>query len=85
MHDPHSKPAGSTYVFSVVMNGEPTGQTDGLEFTDRSAAWQDASMSCVDILREARHKIQPGCNWQMEVADDAGKPIFRFTFSAEEF
>jgi hypothetical protein len=67
------------------MNGEQTGQTDGLNFPDRAAAWKDASMSCVDLLREVRDKIQPGCNWQMEVTDDAGRAIFRFTFAAEEF
>jgi hypothetical protein len=29
-------------------------------------------------------RIEPGCHWQMEVSDHRGKPIHRFTFTAEE-
>jgi hypothetical protein len=85
MHDAHSNPAQPfIYFFSVRMNGTHTGQTDALEFSDRAAAWKDASLSSVDLLREVRHEIAPGCKWQMEVVDHAGKAVFRFSFSADE-
>jgi hypothetical protein len=53
-------------------------------FSDKAAAWREASMSCGEIIREMDGKIEPGCSWQMEVADHTGQPIYRFTFTAEE-
>jgi hypothetical protein len=53
-------------------------------FSDRAAAWREASLSCGEIIREMDGKIEPGCNWQMEVADQTGQAIYRFTFTAEE-
>jgi hypothetical protein len=85
MHDFHSdQSAPDTYFFHIILNGSPSGQSDGLLFPDKAAAWREASMSCGEIIREMDGKIKPGCNWQMEVSDHAGHAIYRFTFKAEE-
>jgi hypothetical protein len=85
MHDSHSdQETPSRYFFHVVINGSQSGQSDGLLFSDRAAAWREASLSCGEIIREMDGKIEPGCNWQMEVADQTGQAIYRFTFTAEE-
>ena len=85
MHDSHSdQGVPSKYFFHIVLNGSHSGQSDGLLFRDRAAAWREASMSCGEIIREMDGKIEPGCSWQMEVADHTGQPIYRFTFTAEE-
>jgi hypothetical protein len=54
--------------------------SEGLEFPDKAAAWHEASVSCGEIIRE----MEPGSHWQMEVSDASGKPIYQFTFAAEE-
>ena len=85
MHDSHSdQGVPSKYFFHILLNGSHSGQSDGLLFRDKAAAWREASMSCGEIIREMDGKIEPGCNWQMEVADHTGQPIYRFTFTAEE-
>jgi hypothetical protein len=55
-----------------------------MEFADKAAVWHEAAMSCGEIIREMGGAIEPGCHWQMEVCDDSGKPVYRFTFTAEE-
>ena len=85
MDDSHSQlSVPSQYVFRVMRNGTCMGRSDGLEFADKAAAWHEAALSCGEIISEMDGKIEPGCHWQMEVSDDSGKPIYRFTFTAEE-
>jgi hypothetical protein len=85
MHDSHlDQSVPAKYFFHIVLNGSPSGQSDGLLFPDKAAAWREASMSCGEIIREMDGKIKPGCNWQMEVSDHTGQAIYRFTFTAEE-
>src|SRR5450432_731648 len=77
MHDSHSdQGVPSTYFFHIVLNGIHSGQSDGLLFRDKAAAWREASMSCGEIIREMDGRIEPGCSWQMEVADHTGQAIF---------
>ena len=71
----------STYVLRMSKNGEHVANSDGLEFHDEESIWRDAGMSCVEIIRG--RGIDPGSNWQMEVSDDTGKTVYRFTFTAE--
>jgi hypothetical protein len=85
MQDSSSKKsAPSRYFFRITRNGTSMDHSDGLEFADRAAAWQEASTSAGEIIREMDGKIEPGCHWQMEVSDHSGQPIYRFTFTAEE-
>jgi hypothetical protein len=72
------------YFFCITRNGIRTDQSDGLEFTDQAAAWREAAASCGEIIREIGSGIEPGCLWQLEVSDDRGTPIYRFSFTAEE-
>jgi uncharacterized protein DUF6894 len=85
MHDPHSASrVPSKYYFHILMNGSQTAQSDGLEFPDKAAAWREASLSCGDLIRDIDCPIDAGCHWRMEVADQSGHTLFRFTFTAEE-
>jgi hypothetical protein len=84
MHEFHSQPhAPSRYFFRVTRNGTAMGHSEGLEFADKTDAWREAAMSCGEIILEMDGEIEPGCHWQMEVLDQSGNPIYRFTFRAE--
>lgn len=74
----------SRFFFRITRNGVGTDHSDGLEFSDKSAVWQEAAMTCGEIIRDLAAGIEPGCQWQMEVSDDRGTPVYRFTFTAEE-
>jgi Domain of unknown function (DUF6894) len=86
MHDAHAlQNLASRYFFHVIRNGTGTDHSDGLEFADKAAVWQEAAISCGEIIREVvAGGVEPGCHWLMEVSEDGGRPIFRFTFTAEE-
>jgi hypothetical protein len=85
MQDSHSPPSvPSRYFFRVTRNGTCMGHSEGLDFPDQAAAWREAAMSCGQIILEMDAEIEPGCHWQMEVSDAGGKPIYRFTFTADE-
>jgi hypothetical protein len=86
MHDPHAQQtAPLVYFFHIYENGSRTGESDGLDFHHKQDAWREAAISCSEIMREMDGKMQPGFKWQMDVADQTGNPVFRFTFTADEF
>jgi hypothetical protein len=71
------------YFFETIRNGTRAGQADGLIFPDRAAAWEEASVSCCEIIREMKNSLEPGLDWQMEVTDESGQVIYRLRFTAE--
>lgn len=40
-------------------------------------------MSACEIIRGMHGQIESDLDWKLEVSDDAGKLIYRFTFKAE--
>lgn len=73
------------YFLRVFTNGIERHRTEGLAFPSREAAWEEASTSAGEIIREMDGKMHPGLDWRMDVVDEAGRIIYRFCFSAEEF
>jgi hypothetical protein len=71
------------YFFEISQNGLRADRTDGLTFPDKVAAWEEASVSCCEIIREMKGKIEPGLDWRMEVTDESGQAIYRLRFTAE--
>jgi hypothetical protein len=86
MHDPHANNATSSrFFFRVFTDGVERHRSEGLLFTDKHEVWQEASTSTGEILREIDGKMQPGLDWRMDVTDEAGQLIYRFSFKAEDF
>lgn len=86
MHDPKANTTTSIrFFFRVFTDGVERHRSEGLLFADRQEAWHEASTSTGEILREMDGKMQPGLDWRMDVTDEAGQLIYRFTFKAEDF
>ena len=73
------------YYFRVFTNGIERHRTEGLAFPSREAAWEEASTSTGEILREMDGKMHIGLDWRMDVTDSAGTAIYRLSFKTEEF
>ena len=72
------------YYFRVFTNGIERHRTEGLAFSSREAAWEEASTSTGEILREMDGKMHIGLDWRMDVTDSADTPIYRLSFKTEE-
>jgi len=71
------------YFFNVSHHSsEP--DTDGSEFPDIYAAQAAAVRLCGEMIREIDGKFWEAPLWQLKVTNQAKRPLFTLTFSAEE-
>jgi hypothetical protein len=71
------------YYFRIK-NGRYSGASDhGTELADRKAAWQELTGVCADMVGSIARHLKEDAEWQMELLDDARKPVFRIRLVAE--
>jgi hypothetical protein len=70
--------------FFRIRNGCLSGASDqGQEFADHDAAWKELTSVCADIIGGISRKLQQNSEWQMELLDEAKRPVFRIRLVAE--
>ena len=70
--------------FFRIENDPYSGTCDqGTELADRNAAWHELTAVCGDLVGSVSRKLQPNSRWQMELLDDAERPLFRICIVAE--
>jgi hypothetical protein len=71
------------YFFSI-RNGHYSGVSDqGTELADRDAAWKELTSVCGDMVGGISRKLKENAEWEMELLDETGKPVFRIRLIAE--
>ncbi|MDB5504123.1 MAG: hypothetical protein JWR89_4025 [Tardiphaga sp.] len=75
----------SHYHFRVFTNNEQLHESDALVFDDLDEVWHEGAMTSHEIIRTLLVRIDPGLDWRLEVSDDTGRMIYRFSFKAEKF
>jgi hypothetical protein len=70
------------YSFRVT-RGKDIQQEMTSDLPDNQAAQKEAAAIFSDLARSFAHDIDANPEWQIEVTDEAGKPIFRLTLLAE--
>jgi hypothetical protein len=70
------------YVFRT-RRGERAEPTITTNCPDNDAAQREAAGMFVDMARDIAGELQSNPEWQIEVADEAGKTIFRLSVLAE--
>jgi hypothetical protein len=78
-----SLPQDSDFHFRVFTDGKQHYESDPLTFDDLAEVWQEGAMSACEIIRAMRGKIDGDLDWRLDVCDDAGQVIYRFSFKAE--
>ncbi|WP_424632149.1 DUF6894 family protein [Bradyrhizobium sp. SYSU BS000235] len=57
---------------------------DGLDLDNKDSAWEAATRSAGDHLKELDGQLRPGHDWRMEVTDEFANPIFEILVRAEK-
>jgi hypothetical protein len=65
-----------TFSIRVSQGGVPQTETQSV-FENDEAARKGALAICTDLGREIFGHQMPGSEWQMDVKNDSGKPIFQ--------
>jgi hypothetical protein len=73
----------SLYYFRIS-HGRYSGAADhGSEFEDRETAWAEMTKVCSNLVGGISRSLQQNADWQMELLDEARKPVFRIRLTAE--
>jgi hypothetical protein len=70
------------YSFTVSAGGQAQ-PTNTSECQDSDVAKREASGMFADMARDISRQLPLGADWQIAVADDAGKSIFKIMVTAE--
>jgi hypothetical protein len=70
------------YSFRISQGGQPETNSTA-DCRDDDAAKREAAGMFADMARDVSERLQSRPDWQIEVADDTGKPIFRIKITAE--
>jgi hypothetical protein len=70
--------------FFRVQAGQFSGVEDrGTEYADDSAAWEDFSRVCGDLVGSIARKLKQNAEWQMELLNESKKPLFCIRLAAQ--
>jgi hypothetical protein len=73
----------SQYFFRIS-HGRYSGASDhGSEFESREAAWSEMTKVCANLLGGISRSLKQNAEWQMELLDEAKKPVFRIRLVGE--
>ena len=73
----------SLYYFRIS-HGRFSGAADlGSEFESREAAWAEMTKVCANLVGGISRSLKQDAEWQMELLDEAKKPVFRIRLVAE--
>lgn len=71
------------FLFEVVADGRQVNVSEALAIIDLEEVWHEGAMTTHEMLRNMFGLIEPGLDWRLEVFDDTGEAIYRFSFKAE--
>jgi hypothetical protein len=64
------------YFFNVYSDESDYEDEVGDELSDRIAAWQEATKTAGECLRDLDGKLEPGTSWRLEVTDEFRNTLF---------
>jgi hypothetical protein len=75
----------SLYFFRIS-HGRYAGAADQpYEFENREAAWTEMTAVCANLVSAISRGLKENADWQMELLDEAKRPVFRIRLVAESF
>ena len=76
--------ANMSQYFFRISHGRYSGASDlGTEFDSREDAWSEMTKVCANLLGGISRSLKQNAEWQMELLDEAKKPVFRIRLVAE--
>lgn len=71
------------YYFRIQSGQFSGADGQGTEFADDDAAWEELTRVCSDLIGDISRKLKQNADWEMEMLDEAKKPLFRIRLVAE--
>lgn len=71
-----------TYFFNV-RHGSLAIDHEGTDLPDDSAAWQQATTACGEMIRDLDGALKAGPEWRMEVLDEKREVIYSLRFQGK--
>jgi uncharacterized protein DUF6894 len=72
-----------TYYFRICDGKYSATTGDGFGLADKDAAWAEMTQVCGDLVSGIARNLKQDSQWQMELLDEARKPMFRLRLVAE--
>jgi uncharacterized protein DUF6894 len=73
------------YFFNITQGNLPRPADEGMELQNDEAAWEEATTTCGEMIKELDGKLKAGPDWEMVVTNDAGHKLYLLRFSAEVY
>ena len=73
------------YFFNITQGELPRQADEGMDLPNDEAAWEEATTTCGEMIKELDGKLKAGPEWRMVVTNDAGDKLYRLRFSAEVY
>jgi hypothetical protein len=70
--------------FVRISDGQNRSTGEAIELSDPGAAWIEMTKMLADFVGGAAKALKPNAEWQMELLDEAQKPLFRIRLVAEK-
>jgi hypothetical protein len=71
------------YFFRISHGSFAGASEQGSEFESRDAAWAEMTKVSSNLLGSISRSLKQNAEWQMELLDEARKPVFRIRLVAE--
>ncbi|MEH2537091.1 MULTISPECIES: DUF6894 family protein [unclassified Bradyrhizobium] len=63
------------FFFAIESNGRTDEPTEAIELADLDAAWQQATKTAGEIVRDLDGGLEPDMEWSIQVQDEQRKPL----------
>jgi hypothetical protein len=73
------------YFFNITQGERARKPDEGMDLADNEAAWEEATTTCGEMIKELDGKLKAGPEWRMEVTTESGAVLYRLRFSAEDY
>jgi hypothetical protein len=71
------------YFFNVHYGNHGL-DTQGEDLPDDKAAWREATIFAGELFKDIDGQFQPGGQWQLEVTNEKGKPVYVISVTGEK-
>lgn len=65
------------YFYSSSHGSEQFSDTEGIILRDDQEAWEETTVACAEILKDADGNLHPGVELRLDVKDEDGEPLYR--------
>jgi hypothetical protein len=73
------------YFFNITLGKLPRPTDEGMELPSDEAAWEEATTTCGEMIKELDGKLKAGPDWEMVVTNDVGHKLYRLRFLADVY